>query len=166
MSELTAQHLRRILGYNPGTGIFTWHASSNRRIRKGQIAGCLSSSDGYWKIGVDGRSYLAHRLAWLHVYGHWPEHQIDHIDGNRANNRIENLRVATHSQNMHNSGSRRNNTSGLKGVDWYEPTHKWRARIWVDGKQLYLGHFDDKESAYAARNEAAIALHGAFARSA
>src|SRR4029450_2313606 len=115
MTELTAERLRELLDYDPETGDFTWKV--NRRcVRSGSVAGNVNCVDGYCYIGVDARRYHAHRLAWLYIKGAWPNDQIDHINGNKADNRFANLRQATHSQNQANGGRYSNNASGYNGV--------------------------------------------------
>jgi hypothetical protein len=119
---------------------------------------------GYWGIGIEGRSYAAHRLAWLYVTGEWPKDQIDHINCTRADNRFSNLREATNAENSKNSKISKNNTSGFKGVSWDQRNKKFIASIGVGGKLLYLGRFRDPRAASQAYREAAEKHHGEFAR--
>jgi hypothetical protein len=155
---ITAERLRKLLHYDPETGVFTW------RMQRGPAAaGAVAGSphrDGYVCIGIDGRWYLAHRLAWLYMSGEWPENQIDHHDGKRSNNRIANLRPATHAQNQMNS--RAYGQSGRKGVSWNRG--RWQARIRVNRVLIHLGRFDDKEEAAAAYALHARKHFGEFAR--
>src|SRR5690348_8622850 len=111
--ELTQERLRECLSYEPRMGDFTWH-KSRCRVKVGDMAG-TPHPDGYVQINIGGRLYLAHRLVWLHVYGEWPIAYLDHINGVRDDNRLINLRPATHSQNKANSRCRRDSRSGLKG---------------------------------------------------
>ena len=129
-----------------------------------RIVSGSTRKDGYAKIRVNGKPHYAHRLVYLYHHGTMPE-VIDHIDGNPANNRIENLRPADMRQNQ---GNRRKSQRGLlpKGVDWKPSIGKWQARITVDGRQVYLGVFDTAEIAHAAYVEAARRYFGEFARSA
>lgn len=169
-SDLTAEYVRSILHYDPETGVFVWKSrpdirpSANAR-REGKVAGCVDPY-GYQRIGVDGHRYFGHRLAWLHTHGEWPKGQLDHIDGNRANNRIANLRIATTAQNAANSRAHRDNRSGFKGVSWSKVAKRWIAQISRAGQYRYLGYFDTPEEAHAAYCEAARELHGEFARTA
>jgi hypothetical protein len=117
---------------------------------------------GYVLVGVDGPQYLAHRLAWLYMTGAWPDAEVDHIDGNRANNAWSNLRLASRSQNIANSGLRVTNTTGFKGV--FKARKKFNAKITVNYKSVNLGNFDTKEEASAAYKRAAQAAFGEFAR--
>jgi hypothetical protein len=119
---------------------------------------------GYRRGGVMGRYYLAHRVIWAMQTGSWPEHTIDHIDGNKLNNSWSNLRHATHSENCRNKGMLPNNTTGFKGVGWHKRDQKWFARIYVHKKCLYIGYFPTAEEAYAAYCAHAQKLHGSFAR--
>jgi len=161
-AAVTADRLREVLDYDPLTGIFRWRIRPANRMRIGQIAGG-GHVKGYRRIRVDGLLYLAHRLAWLFVHGDFPILDIDHIDRNRDNNAIENLRVATTSLNCANSRHRRNNTSGFKGVEWRKAKQKWHAGIMVDGRRLHLGTFDTPEAAHAAYMAAAVKHFGEFA---
>lgn len=160
---LTAEDLRRVLNYDPQTGAFVWAVAPNRRIRPGSSAG-TPHSRGYVAIKVLGGLYLAHRLAWLHVHGEWPDQFIDHVNGVKNDNRIANLRLANCSQNAANSKRPANNTSGAKGVRWHVKDKKWHARIWVSGKQKHLGMFECLKDAAAAYERAAVEHFGEFAR--
>jgi len=106
--------------------------------------------------------YYAHRLAWLYVHGKWPPAEIDHKDCDPANNRISNLRLATHAQNAANAHLRRTSTSGLKGA--YRHQKKWLAQITYNGRRIYLGVFDTDKEAHAAYVAASKDLHGSFTR--
>jgi hypothetical protein len=164
MNEITAERLRELLNYDPATGQFTWLVKPSPRIRVGGVAG-HERPDGYRQIGLDRRLYLTHRLVWLYMTGEWPLDQIDHINGDRADNRWLNLRPATCSQNKANSGAARNNTSGFKGVSWHSRWLKWRTNITVNGRQRSLGYFDCPAEAHEAYVRAAEKHFGKFARS-
>ena len=117
--------LKEILKYEPNTGNFYWKTDRNHSVIIGSIAGSQHPG-GYWTIGINGKNYAAHRLAWFYVYGTWPQKHLDHINGNRADNRIENLREATRSQNMQNEKKARStNSNGFLGVTKHGK--KWRA---------------------------------------
>ena len=138
--------LKSIMHYSPDTGEFRRHC--------GALAGGMSKHPKgkvYWKIEILGDRYLAHRLAWLYVYGEFPRHQIDHIDGNGLNNKISNLRDVTPMENSRNQRRRKDNTSGCTGVRYYEAKKKFTAQIREGGKQKHLGYFQDIEDAIAAR---------------
>jgi len=150
---LTAEQLRSILDYDPETGIFTWKASTSNRVKVGDVAGC-SNGDGYLRIRLHNRLFLAHRLAWLYVYGSWPEDQLDHVNRVRTDNRISNLREVTNKQNQQNASKRSNNTSGHPGVYWCKRDSKWVAQIKHNYKRIHIGYFDDLEAAIAARKAA------------
>ena len=160
---LTAARLRKLLDYDPATGVFTRRTLIGKRARLGAPTG-LVNDRGYVLITVDGRRYRAHHLAWLHVYGVWPASRLDHRDLSRANNRIRNLRLATGSQNQANRGKQANNTSGYKGVYWIARENKWLAKIVRHGRQFHIGLFDDPRAAHAAYCKKARDLHGEFAR--
>lgn len=152
---LTAERLREVLQYHPETGQFTWKLNPSC-VRIGKIAGTLLEK-GYVKIAIDKRAHMAHRLAWLYVHGEWPDGYIDHINRNKSDNRISNLRVVGRNENMQNQGLHKRNTSGFRGVSEFK--NRWRARISVNGKDKYLGRFKDKESAYEAYLKAAAKYH-------
>jgi hypothetical protein len=152
------------LDYNPETGEFLWKASRGRRA-KGARAGSVRSN-GYAYIWVKGGYYRAHRLAWLYVHGRFPDLEIDHVNMNKTDNRIENLRLATHSQNGANTGKKRNNKSGYKGVHYSRIRKKWRAQIEKGGNKHHLGLFYTPEEAHNAYIKAAQELFGEFARAA
>ncbi len=160
---LTVERLRTLLRYDTETGNFIWRCS-RRGIAGGRIAGSVSRALGYRLINVDGKKYYAHRLAWLYTMGEWPPEQIDHINGNRDDNRRCNLRAATESQNKCNTPRRRNNCCGYKGVHFHKETGKWRARIKFRGLICELGLHDTATLAHSAYVHAAHRLHGEFAR--
>jgi hypothetical protein len=130
--------------------------------RAGNVAGSPNTK-GYWDIGLGGRLYKAHRLAWLYAFGEWPPHQVDHRDGNRRNNAIANLRLATNQQNQANRGPQRNNTSGHKGVSWHRRERKWVAQMKVSGRKVNLGQYADFERACEAYRAGARRAQGEFA---
>jgi hypothetical protein len=156
---LTAKELRDRLSYNAETGLFTWR-NSPRKGWAGRLAGSQQNR-GYWKIVIGKTPYQAHRLAWLYVYGEWPTKDIDHINGVRDDNRIENLREATRQQNCGNGTCFRNSRSGIRGV--YPVRGKWSARIIANRKFKYLGLFKTKDEAAQAYAAAADEAYGEFA---
>ena len=161
-SDALLRDVRNLLTYNRETGEFRWAAKPGRRIVLGSIAGC-SKKGGYRCIQVSGRLILAHRLAWVCVYGVWPLGMLDHINGDPSDNRIENLRVASCSQNQANSKRRADNTSGYKGVTWHAARNRWSARIKRSGSYVSLGYYDTAEAAHDAYVRGARAFFGEFA---
>lgn len=151
--ELTVEYLRSILNYDPTTGIFTRRVRTSNPVRVGDVAGSLNGV-GYLNISIHSRLYLAHRLAWLYMYGEWPKLDIDHINRNRSDNRIANLRDVSRRQNLQNAGKRSDNTSGHTGVHWNKQRSKWQARIAPGQKTINLGLFESLEEAAAARKAA------------
>lgn len=145
-NELTADRLRQLVAYNPETGVFTWIAK-RRKCRPGDVAGCLMGT-GYRAIRLDNNLHYAHRLAWLYVTGQWPAQQIDHANGDRADNRFSNLREATNIENAHNRRKRKSNTSGYTGVR--KENSRWAASIKVNYKAIRLGLFGTPEEAHQA----------------
>jgi hypothetical protein len=166
---LTAERLREVADYEPDTGLFTWRLRrksefTDRRafrafnsMRAGAIAGNVSDQ-GYRRILIDGKMYLAHRLAWLYVFGVFPKEQIDHKNGERADNRIFNLREATSFENRRNSRRRTHTITGLTGV--FKVKNSWCAKI----RNVHIGCFNTAEEAHAAYCAAAREQYGEFAR--
>ncbi len=160
---LSHSRLLEILIYDQTSGIIAWRISPRASVRSGTVAGRITTR-GYRQITIDRRSYSAHRLAWFYVNGEWPVDELDHINGNKLDNRIDNLRPATRAQNIVTEGVRKNNTSGFKGITWEPQNRLWRARIGNGERRVNLGRFKRIEDAYAAYCVAAKAMHGEFAR--
>ena len=160
--SLTQEKLQEVLHYDPDTGIFTWKVKPNGRVKVGSTAG-VTRPDGYVKIKILGNSYQASHLAWLYVYGRFPQGEkfINHKNNNPSDNRIENLQLANRFQNAQNHKSPSTNTSGHKGV--HKQGNKWRARITYKGKRIFLGDFTNPEKAYEAYKKAALKYHKGFA---
>jgi len=165
---LTAEQLRAILYYDPETGIFIWRPRADRPMARNTRYTATkaggSAGNHYTIISIDKRRYVASRLAWLWVYGEWPTAFIDHINGNKLDDRIANLRLATKSQNHANIGVRSNNTSGLKGASWSKRYSRWVAQIQFHGQHYFLGYFGTPKEAHEAYCRAAARLHGEFAK--
>lgn len=174
----TPEQLRQLLRYEPDTGKLFWKERPlemflsewsgkmwNARYA-GEEAFTARGRDGYRRGAVLYTSMLAHRVAWAIYHGDWPENHLDHVNGDKTDNRIENLRSATNAENMRNTGLRADNKSGFKGVSWNAGCGKWQAHIRVDGKTKHLGLFDAAEAAHQAYCKAAAELHGQFARTA
>jgi hypothetical protein len=154
---ITQQRLKELFYYDTLTGEFTRRITVGRHGRhKVNDKVGTKQNYGYIVIGVDNRRYMAHRLAWLYIYGTWPDNDIDHINQNKSDNRIANLRVVSRSKNMHNVNLHKHNTSGYKGVSWHKPNKKWRAYIFLDYHQKHLGLFDKIEDAISARRRAEL----------
>lgn len=166
--KLTATRLREVMRYDENTGLFTRLVQLGARAMVGSVAGSVSRHDGRRRIKIDKEQFFSARLAWLYVFGEWPSGEVDHINLNRSDDRIVNLRIATHQQNNANRRALVNNTSGKKGVHVIhrQLRRPYRARIHVDGRPIHLGYFSTKEEAAAAYNAAAERYFGAFARSA
>jgi hypothetical protein len=159
--SLTHEELRKILHYDPSTGHFTWLEKIGNRSSVGGTAGG-ANVQGYIFIGLRGRSYPAHRLAWFYCNGVWPPHQIDHINLVRHDNRLDNLRLATRAQN---GANRRAMRCGLKGA-YPSQNGKWKAKIQFSGKLKHLGTFDSEHEAHMAYAMAAMLQFGEYARTA
>lgn len=150
-----------ILRYEPETGLFYWKQRRSN-VQAGSKAG-TTGVKGYVVFGMFNRIHRAHRVAWLLSTGAWPHNQIDHINGDRGDNRLSNLREASDSTNHMNIGQRADNKSGFKGVSFHRPTGKWIAQITGNKTGRYLGLYLTKEAAYEAYCAAAATLHGEFA---
>ena len=157
------EELKEFLHYNPDTGVFTWIKKPHARIKVGQVAGS-KISNGYLQMQLKGINYYAHRLAYYMYHGVDPlEKCIDHIDGDKANNKINNLRLASNAQNcMNRVNLSINNTSGVRGVCWDKFYKKWRGVIMINGEQKHLGYFINIEDAIKVRKEAEIKYFGDF----
>lgn len=164
---LTQTQLKKFLSYDPQTGIFIRIAAPRPQVAwyVGSAAGYITDN-GYCVINIDHKRnrYRAHRLAWLYMTGEWPRGDIDHINGDRLDNRWSNLREATRSQNLGNSRIPSTNKSGFKGVSFDGRRNKWLAQITIDGVHYHLGRYDKAEDAAQAYREALRGHFGKFAR--
>ena len=170
------EELRKLLRYEPETGKLFWLPRSDSLFRskadarkwKGRVCGAeaftAENDQGYRQGAVCGHLYRAHRVAWAISTGIWPKNQIDHINGNKSDNRLINLREATHSENARNKSKPSTNKSGYKGVSWRPDRRLWRAMIRISGVQTHLGYFERAEDAYAAYRLAANQHYGEFAK--
>lgn len=158
---ITYEELAEVLDYFPDTGDFIWKESRGSRAIKGCSAGTITP-DGYVSIRVKGHIYRAHRLAWLYCFREWPEQFIDHINGNRQDNRLDNLREATKTQNSYNTKVHKDNGTGVKGVYYNKANNNYRAQIRYNGKTISLGSFKTIEEASEVYNKKAIEIHGEF----
>ena len=158
MTMVSQKYLKDILSYDPDTGLFHW-IINRTGVTIGMQAGSINKQ-GYVRIEVDGKSYAAHRLAWLYVYGYMPSkvEYIDHIDRTKDNNQIDNLRIANHSENKLNSGLPKNNKTGYKGVQMHG--ERFRAQTTINSKRVHLGTFDTALDAYNAYVKAVQSHHG------
>jgi len=137
-NKITQRELKKILRYNPKKGELFWKIANSRCIKIGQEAGCVSTNDGYCYIGINGEIYKRSRLIWIYVHGNIPEGDVDHINHNRSDDRLSNLRVVTHQDNCKNQRRRITNTSGVMGVCRHN--NKWLVYIEISGNRKYLGH--------------------------
>lgn len=163
---LTQELLKQYLFYDPETGTFTW--AKNRRgvnARVGNIAGRKNKNhnDGYLVITILGKSYKGHRLAWLYVYGQFPEVDVDHINGNRGDNKISNLRLATRADNCRNRKTRKDSGTGSKNVQFRYG--KWKVKVCFNYKRIHGGTYETLQEAEAAAMELRNRLHGKYASS-
>jgi hypothetical protein len=156
--EVNKQLLNELFYYEDGN--LFWKNPTGKRIKAGCLAG-RNASNGYRMIGLYKRSYMTHRLVFMFHHGYFPK-EVDHIDGNKSNNKIENLRPASHLENLRNQKIRTDNVSGHKNVGWAKREQKWRVRLTVNGKDKHIGYFDDRELADLVAVEATNKFHKEF----
>lgn len=172
----TPEKIRELLRYDPVTGMLYWvrrnlcdfssdnaYGTWNARY-SGKEAFTSTNQAGYKVGAIFNKKYYAHRVGWAIYYGEWPKSEIDHINGEKNDNRICNLRLATGSQNRMNSRMRSDNSSGLKGASYLERDRVWSSSIGVMGKIIRIGLFSSAEEAHEAYCKAAMTYHGEFAR--
>jgi hypothetical protein len=147
--NLTAEQMREFFTYDPDTGEIR-NAKARSHTHADKVVGCINST-GYLLCTIGGVKYRAHRLAWLYVYGKWPDGHIDHINRNRLDNRICNLRDVTAVQNHQNRQKATSTSSGRLGVTYSSRAKAWRAKITVNHKVIHLGDFKDLDAAIRAR---------------
>lgn len=159
---MTQKRLKVLLRYDPKSGMFIHLTQPNGRVKAGSIAGHLSTK-GYVVLGVDGKVYKAHRLVWLYVHGAWPKGQIDHMNGDKSDNRVENLRPVLQVTNSENiSRPRKDNKSGYLGVS--PRGSRWQAQIRAQGKVRHLGFYSSPVEAHTAYCKAKAELHPGWIR--
>lgn len=145
------KYLHKFLEYNEKTGIFIWKKSRGGSAIKGNIAGY--NREGYIIINLQKKNYSAHRLAWLYTYGEWPEQYIDHIDRNKSNNAISNLRDVSPSENMQNMSNISNNSTGYTGVYYDKSRNKYVVQVKIDKKTKTIGRYVTLDEAILIRAE-------------
>ena len=179
-TKVTPANVQELLDYDAETGSFAWKPrdlkwftdKGGRYTAKwcqtnfnhkhaGKAALTAVSDTGYNTGGILGHVFSAHRVAWAHVHGCWPNGELDHINRDRQDNRISNLRLATKALNGHNRTPR--GSSRYSGVSWYAPQEKWKASVAKDGVFYYLGYFESEEEAARTRDKKAVELYGAAA---
>lgn len=163
VSEIDVEHLKEIATYNPITGDVVWKERGPKTFRRaGPYASAISerwnknragrpittvSPMGYVITCIEKRTVMAHRMAWAIYFGEWPQGQIDHINGNKSDNRLSNLRDVTAGENSQNKSRPKSNTSGCIGVHFHKPSQAWHARIMKNGKRFHLGAFNNIKEA-------------------
>jgi len=164
---ISIEQLHENLKYNPSTGKFTWRERAEtyplplpsiRRFNTTRAGKQVfeESHNGYYRMELLGKRYKSHRVAWAMHTGEWPADQVDHINGDRVDNRIENLREATQTDNSRNTKIPANNMSGVIGVHWDKRTRRWVSQIKDLTQQIYLGSFTNFDDAVAARAAAEV----------
>jgi HNH endonuclease len=161
---LTVEMAKELFYFDPTIKTLRWRVTvSNGKIKAGSIAGRIQ--DGYWCVGIGKkRNIKVHRVVWLLYYGCWPSNDIDHINLDKSDNRIENLRDVTMSQNLMNRAKQKNNTSGFKGIHWCSDRQRWRAHIGFEKKKINLGYYKNIEDAVKVRIDKEMQLFKEFGR--
>ena len=162
-SQITPEFLKSVLTYDPLSGSLTWKARAremfssdgafktwNSRFSGSDALSCVATT-GYLHGRILGIGFLAHRVAWAIHSGRWPEHQIDHLNGNRKDNSILNIQEVSPEGNRKNARLRSDNTSGVCGVYWDKSLKKWRSAIGLSGKSIHIGIYQNKGDAINAR---------------
>ena len=159
LANFTSEELNKLLFYSEGK---LYRKDKNGKTDFSRVAGGKIGG-GYILVSIRNKQYLAHRVIWKMFYDELPE-TIDHVNGDRADNRLENLRAATKAENLRNAFLRKNNTSGVKGVSWRKDANKWRGYVSLNGKQHLAGLFTDKNECIEAVKILRIQLHEEFAK--
>jgi hypothetical protein len=155
---ITKEQLHTMFEYKDGT---LYRKISFGRTKAGDKVGFVNDK-GYLSVNINSKNLLVHRLIWMMHFDEMPS-LLDHIDGNRQNNKIDNLRIANRFQNAHNKNMNKNNTSGVKGVCWHKHTKKWNAQIWHNKKHYHLGLYESLQKAKEVVMNARNMFHGEFA---
>lgn len=157
---ITQDNLKEYFEYKDGN--LFWKKQPSPQIKVGDVVGTINKR-GYVQVKFLCKRFYAHRLIYFMFNGYFPQ-EVDHIDGNKTNNKIENLRAVTKSQNQHNARINVNNTSGVKGISWDKRCGKWKAQIAVNKKNYHLGRFDDFDLAKKTINQFREKYHQEYAR--
>jgi hypothetical protein len=161
---LTIDRINQLVSIDFETGVLTWIDNYQRPDLIGKRAGWLN--EGYWRVSIDGHSYYCCQIVWFVGHGIWPDKTLDHIDLDKANDALSNLRLATKGQNCLNSKLSSRNTSGFRGVSFCNTTQRWRSSIRINGREKNLGRYDTPEEAHEAWKAAAASAFGSeFIRS-
>lgn len=176
MKNLDVEFIRNCISYNPKDGSLKWLYRDRSQFKsqqaykawntkyKGKVALETLNASGYRHGTINSTSISAHKVAWAIAFGYWPINQIDHINRDRSDNRLENLRLANKSENQHNRSKSKNNTSGFKCVTFDKRNKKWDARIGINNQVVHLGRFFSAEDAHLAYVCASKKYHLDFAR--
>jgi len=163
IEAMKQEDVKHWLWYQPATGVFRWrYGSHNRKVKPWDIAGRFDDK-GYVNITLRGKTYKAHRLAWLYMTGHFPSSLLDHKNRNKSDNRFENLRQANKTQNNWNTSIRSDNKSGIKGVHFCKTWQRWIASVRVNGVRHHVGRFATIEEAQKSVTEFRSKHHGEYA---
>lgn len=162
INRISVERLREVLSYDPQGGKFYWRVDRPNGVTAGSEALGYIDNKGYRRVKIDGVSCKLHRVAWALSHDNWPN-QIDHVNGKKDDNRLENLRLADGTQNNANKRKLSNNSSGYKGVSFYKRHKLWMAYISINRHRIHLGYFDNPEAAHSAYCAAALKHFGDYA---
>lgn len=162
-SEFEPSLLHELFTYDESTGELCWKNPTGNRVKNGDLCGC-QDGHGYLSVRIFKKLYFVHRVAWAYVHGKWPEGHIDHINGDPLDNRMQNLRNCTRSQNLCNQKLSSRNKSGIKGVSWWSHGKAWRGKVTARGEVHHAGYFNSISAAANAVHDLRKSLHGAYTR--
>lgn len=160
---LTVEEVREMFSYDPADGVLRWRLDRSPKARAGAPVGCIHRS-GYLVTLIRRKNYQVHRLIWAFVYGCWPPEHVDHVNGVRSDNRLQNIRACSPSENGRNKGRQVNNTTGFKGVSFCSREGRYQTTCRVNGRKKWIGYFDTPEEASIAYEAFAKRHHGEFYR--
>lgn len=158
--RISQAEFKELFHYDPETGIFSHTKDKRCGVKKGDRAGYLNKVLGYQYLNVKNNGYPAHRMAWYYMTGEWPEHVIDHIKGDRVDNRWENLRHVTHRANSSNRRSRKSSKYGVRNVHWSNCHERWVVKFKLDTGKDFVRYFEDFSDAANCANDKRLELYG------